>query len=38
MELLDLYFKSVQVNSVYKEPCFNRKIKNEITLNSEHLF
>ena len=34
--VLNLYFKNVQENSVYKEPCFERKIKSEIKLNSEH--
>ena len=28
-EFLDLYLKIVHDNSVYKEPCFERKIKNE---------
>ena len=37
-EFLDLYLKSVQENSVYKEPCFERKMKSEIKLNSEHFF
>ena len=37
-EFFDLYLKSVQENSVYKEPCFESKIKNEIELDSEHLF
>ena len=30
--------KSVQENSVYKELCFERKIKCKIKLNFEHLF
>ena len=29
--------KSVKENSVYKEPCFERKIKSEFKLNTEHL-
>ena len=36
-EFLDLYLKSVHENSAYKEPCFERKMKGEIKLNSEHL-
>ena len=35
---LDLYLKSVQNNSLYNEPCFERKMKTGIELNSEHLF
>ena len=38
-EFADLYLKSVQEYSVYKEPCcFERKIKSKIKVNSEHLF
>ena len=36
-EFLDLYLKSVHENSADKEPCFERKIKDEIKLYSEHL-
>lgn len=37
-ELLDLYLRSVQENSVYKEPCFERKMKDQTKLSFEHLF
>ena len=35
-EFLDLCLKNVQENSVYEGSCFERKIKKEIKLNSEH--
>ena len=38
IESLDLYLKGIQENFVYKEPCFERKMKSKIKLNCEHLF
>ena len=32
-----LFEKYIQKNSIYKEPHFKRKLRSEITLNSEHL-
>ena len=32
------YLKSVQESSIYKETCFERKIKSEVNMNSGHLF